>query len=128
MIDKILVGVDGSDPSINALNYAAFLADTNESKLIIISIVPELTYLSAASPRHGDLRGLQKEIEKDKKKTIEEQINRLKTIYPGMDARSIVKTGSVRKNILGVSREENVDLIVVGNRGKGGVASWMLGS
>jgi len=36
--------------------------------------------------------------------------------------------GSPSRNIVDLSREENVDLIVVGNRGRSGVATWMLGS
>jgi nucleotide-binding universal stress UspA family protein len=129
MIDKILVAVDGSDPSINALDYAASLADIRDSELIILNVAPELTYISPASfSRREDLHSLQSDVEKDRKKMLQEHVDRLQTLYPTLKAKPIVKTGSARKNIIDVSHEENVDLIVVGNRGKSGVATWMLGS
>jgi len=39
MIKRILVAVDGSDASIDALNYAADIAELRKSELIILTIV-----------------------------------------------------------------------------------------
>ncbi len=128
MIDKILVAVDGSDPSISALDYAASLVGGNKCELILLSIVPELTPLAPTSTRRGDLRKLQTDVEKDRKNMLQEHADRIEEIYPSINVKPVVKAGGIKKNIINVSSREAVDLIVVGNKGKGGITSWMLGS
>jgi len=128
MISKILVGVDGSDPSIYALNYAAELAKNNESELILVSVIPEIPILAGSRGLSERMPELQNELEIERKRFIEEHGKRLRKNYPGIEITSIIKTGSSSKTIVDLSREENVDLIVMGNRGTGGIVNWMLGS
>ena len=45
-----------------------------------------------------------------------------------MKASTILRKGNPARNIVEAAREEEVDLIVLGNRGIGGILSWMLGS
>jgi nucleotide-binding universal stress UspA family protein len=128
MINKILVGVDGSDPSIDALNYAAELAKNKKSDLILLSVVPEIPILAGSRGLSERMPELQNELEGERKRMLESHEKRLTEDYPGIKITSIIKKGSASKTIVDVSREKNVDLIVVGNRGTGGIATWMLGS
>ncbi len=128
MIDKILVAIDGSDPSISALDYAVSVVGDNKCDLVLVSIVPELTPLAPTSTRRGDLRKLQIDVEKDRKDVLQEHADRIEKMYSNISVKPVVKSGSIKKNIIDVSNSEVVDLIVVGNKGKGGIASWMLGS
>ena len=48
--------------------------------------------------------------------------------HPDLKVEAVVTEGNPAREIIAVSRTHNVDLIVMGNRGKGGVLSWMLGS
>jgi nucleotide-binding universal stress UspA family protein len=43
-LKKILVVVDGSDPSLNASTYAIHLAKTNGAELIVLSIISPTPY------------------------------------------------------------------------------------
>ena len=43
-------------------------------------------------------------------------------------ARAILRKGNPARYIVEVARVEGVDLIVIGNKGTGGLISWMLGS
>jgi nucleotide-binding universal stress UspA family protein len=45
-----------------------------------------------------------------------------------LKASTILRKGNPARNIGEAAREEEVDLIVLGNRGIGGILSWMLGS
>jgi nucleotide-binding universal stress UspA family protein len=45
---KILVAVDGSKPSINALNHATELARTHNSQITAITVIEELKLPFAA--------------------------------------------------------------------------------
>jgi nucleotide-binding universal stress UspA family protein len=50
-ISKILVGVDGSESSFNAANYATYLSVKFNSEIILLSIVPSKIH-------HGDSSGV----------------------------------------------------------------------
>jgi nucleotide-binding universal stress UspA family protein len=128
MISKILVGVDGSDPSIYALNYAAELAINNKSDLILLSVVPEIPILAGSRGLSERMPELQNELESERKRMLESHEKRISEDSPGINITSMIKNGSASKAIVDVSREMDVDLIVVGNRGTGGIATWMLGS
>jgi nucleotide-binding universal stress UspA family protein len=42
-MERILVGVDGSAPSLKAVDFAADLANKYNAELILITIVPRLS-------------------------------------------------------------------------------------
>ncbi len=42
MYDKILVAVDGSEPSIRAIDHAVLLAKTHRSRINLISVIADL--------------------------------------------------------------------------------------
>ena len=128
MLDKILVGVDGSEPSINAADYAAELAEDKGSELLLVSIAPEIPILAGSRSVSERVPELQDELERERKTMLENQKVRLNEKFPRLKITTIVGTGSPSRNIVDLSREENIDLIIVGNRGKSGIATWMLGS
>lgn len=128
MFDKILVGVDGSEPSINAADYAAELAEDKGSELILVSIAPEVPILAGSRSVSERVPELQGELERERKTMLENQKVRLNEKFPELKITTIVGAGSPSRNIVELSRNENVDLIIVGNRGRSGVATWMLGS
>ncbi|MBD3207393.1 hypothetical protein GF319_13760 [Candidatus Bathyarchaeota archaeon] len=128
MFDKILVGVDGSEPSINAADYAAELAEEKGSELILISIAPEVPILAGSRSVSERVPELQSELERERKTMLENQKVRLNEKFPELKITTVVGTGSPSRNIVELSRNENVDIIIVGNRGRSGVATWMLGS
>jgi nucleotide-binding universal stress UspA family protein len=128
MFDKILVGLDGSEQSINAVDYAAELAEDKGSELLLVSVAPEVPILAGARSVSERVPELQNELERERKTMLENQRVRLNEKFPSLKISTTVRMGSPSRNIVDLSREENVDLIVVGNRGRSGVATWMLGS
>jgi len=134
MFSKILVGIDGSEYSRNAVNYALDLAVKDGSELFLLAIVPSKVH-------HGDSSGVFgmvspsyfDEYKKEAEKWFEEIINHINketTIDTGTKVKSEVITTpfSTPASILNYAEERDVDLIVIGTRGNSGLKKMLLGS
>jgi nucleotide-binding universal stress UspA family protein len=126
---KILIGLDGSESSFEAADYAISLAKHYCSELIAVHVIPSKTVMGHSSGMFGVvtptfLKMVTKECEKwfaaIKKNTDQLGIS-LKT--------KIISTGeSPIKAIVEFAHHEEVDLIVVGTRGRSGIKKMLLGS
>ena len=134
MFSKILVGIDGSEFSRNAVNYALDLAMKYDSELFLLSIVPSKVH-------HGDSSGVFgmvspsyfDEYKKEAEKWFEEIINHINketTIDTTTKVKSEVITTpfSTPASILNYAEERDVDLIVIGTRGRSGLKKMLLGN
>lgn len=135
MFSKILVGIDGSEYSRNAVNYALDLASKYNSDLFLLAIVPSKVH-------HGDSSGVFgmvapsyfEEYKKDAEKWFEEIIDHINSSEISIDIKSKVKSEvittpfSTSASILNYAEERDVDLIVIGTRGKSGLKKMLLGS
>ena len=129
-IRKILVAVDGSNPSLIASNYAIDLAKKNDAELMILHVIdPSYSELGfAISPRPEKLqqvatRVLKKRegiVDKVKQKARENKVNVKSDITGG--------NTSVVKEIVEYAENNKVDMIVIGSRGKTGFKKMLLGS
>jgi len=135
MFSKILVGIDGSEYSRNAVNYALNLASKYNSDLFLLAIVPSKVH-------HGDSSGVFgmvapsyfQEYKKEAEKWFEEIISNINSSETSIDIRSKVKSEvittpfSTAASILNYAEERDVDLIVIGTRGNSGLKKMLLGS
>ena len=134
MFSKILVGIDGSEYSRNAVNYALDFAVKYGSELFLLAIVPSKVH-------HGDSSGVFgmvspsyfDEYKKEAEKWFEEIINHINketTIDTSTKVKSEVITTpfSTPASILNYAEERDIDLIVIGTRGKSGLKKMLLGS
>ena len=126
----ILVPVDGSQNSKRALETALKIAQTYESTLNIVSVVPfrrmavESTLGVGASPSYYQY------VEEDSKKTVDEAVifARDKNGYPNVEGEIVRGSESIVKAIVEYADHVNADLIVIGTRGLGGFKKMLLGS
>lgn len=135
MFSKILVGIDGSEYSRNAVNYALDLASKYNSDLFLLAIVPSKVH-------HGDSSGVFgmvapsyfEEYKKEAEKWFEEIIDHINSSEISIDIKSKIKSEvittpfSTAASILNYAEERDVDLIVIGTRGKSGLKKMLLGS
>ncbi|HET8793453.1 MAG TPA: universal stress protein [Nitrososphaeraceae archaeon] len=152
MYQKILVPVDGSEPSIFALEHAINLAkncnlnmdgSSNNVSLLLLYVIPQIptsiSFLEGPmrSPKTGELTSLSdyiKEIYVLITSNSEKKLTSLKNKYENLGILVQTKVisdakGSVVDNIIKYAEEEKVDLIVIGNIGLGGIdKSKTLGS
>jgi len=129
MYSKILIATDGSDHAKHALTSAIESAVKWGAELIILTVVPPLSPQVYASEISGDrITRLEDELTEYHKNILSEASDTVKKNNPTVSFSTRLEKGHPDSLIVEVAREEDVDLIVMGNRGLGGISSWMLGS
>jgi nucleotide-binding universal stress UspA family protein len=122
---RILVGVDGSKESREAVRLAAELARATESLLVIASAVPP------PIPVEGALELIVQEQEWERKER--ERANELvkevaASIGDGLKVETLVVSGAPAIVLADLAEAGEVELVVVSHRGRNAVARALLGS
>jgi nucleotide-binding universal stress UspA family protein len=135
---KLLVAVDGSDQSIKAAEYAIDIANRYSAQLISLTVldISKVRYSSSAliaPPMHAlkELEGMRKEAQEwlDKVGKLIEKRNDISDNSNIIQLKSqIEESMSVAGTIVDYAENENIDLIVVGSRGRSGFKKLLLGS
>jgi nucleotide-binding universal stress UspA family protein len=131
---KVLVAIDGSDQSMKAAEYAIDIARDNKAKLIALTVldISQIGYAASAfiaSPMHG-----LEELERRRKEAQQWLDNIGKLVLQKDNSNSfhfksqIEESMSVAGTIVDYAENQNIDLIVVGSRGKSGFTKLLLGS
>ncbi len=129
LFKKILVAVDGSDHAIHALNYAVDSADKWGAELVILTVVPPLSpfiYSDEFDPLL--IPELEDNIRKSHQKILRESAELVNNKHLEIKVETRLEEGRPSKIIVETAKEENVDLIVLGSRGLGGITGSLLGS
>ena len=127
MIKKTLVGIDGSEASITALNDGIDLAKTYQGELFILTVIPNMPFIYSEDIFPEYIPRIQQDMEDSYKKLLDREEERIKQEHPELNVTTILEKGNPSDKIIKTSRTEMVDLIVLGNRGIGGIVSWLLG-
>ncbi len=134
MFSKILVGIDGSESSINASKYAIDICKKYDSELFLLSVLPSKIH-------HGDSSGVFgmvspsffNEYKKDAEKWFKEIKDNIKKenkidIDKKLRTDVISTPFSTAASILNYAEEKDVDLIILGTRGNSGLKRMLIGS
>ena len=127
MFEKILVGLDGSENSINAMKYAIHIAQQEKSELLLVSAVeplPPLAYTPGGPPTY--IPQLLQDVIENTTAMQNKHIENLRNSNPNLVVTGKVEVGRAATVIKDAA--SNSDLIVIGHRGTGSVLSWILGS
>jgi|SRR5215216_2623873 len=127
---RLLVAVDGSDTSMNAADYAIIVAknNTNEAEIFVINVIdlPPIFKMLPSDTRK-QLISIGRREANQMLDTVAEMAKR-----HGMEKKinaEIVETStSAADAIIRYAEEKDVDLIVVGTRGRSGMSKALLGS
>ena len=126
---RILVATDGSEPGGLAVDLVASVAVPPDSEIVVADAV-ETGAGIYGGPWHGLAAVQTDRIEADiraaAQKTIHEACERL--ARPGLNVEGIVLRGRAATAIVDRARAMRADLVVVGSRGHGTIASMVLGS
>jgi nucleotide-binding universal stress UspA family protein len=136
MYKTILVAIDGSEPSNNALDHAVEIASKFEAKLVMLAVVQRVMIpifpdegfggipLSAAK----DMAQYQDKMRLVYQNVLDESEEKIKEEHPDLKVEAILKEGRPSGTITEYAEKNGVDLIVMGSRGIGGYTGWILGS
>ena len=129
-IKRILVAVDGSNPSFNASNFAIDLAKRFDAQLVVLHVIdPKYRELEIAiSPRPGRFKEIEKKVMKDAEKIVDTV--RQKAVKMNVNVKSDAIHGftSIFKDVVDYARVNGVDVIVIGSRGMTGFKKLLVGS
>ena len=130
MISKILVATDGSDHAANALKYAVESAVKWDAQLIVLSVIPPIRPILPDPDGFYPtfLPEFEEELENAYKIILDEALKMVEKEQPAIKVEARLEKGRPAEVIMKVARTENVDLIVMGSRGLGGIAGSVLGS
>ena len=125
VFQQILCPIDGSRTSLRGLKNAIRLAQAFQSKLTVLSVVPEVHWLTAAAEDEA-LSNVQEHYADLWKKDFYAVLNEVD--FGGVTWSEVVRQGSPGPEILATAAENQHDLIVIGATGKTGVTRVLLGS
>ena len=132
---KILVTVDGSNESMDAADYAIAMAKKEDNNTHLIALHVLFSQLGYAYSTN--LFGLVtpssiNELLKDAKHEAQQWFDKIKEkMYENdiqLKTEVVVSSTSVVAAIVDYAEHENVDLIVIGSRGRSGFKKLLLGS
>jgi nucleotide-binding universal stress UspA family protein len=125
---RILVGTDGSEPSLRSVREAATLAKSMGSELLVMCAYEPVDQATLEkwkdeapveiSWRYSPTTIAEEAVEKGRKTA--EQV--------GVTAKALIAQGEAGEALIRSAEQEDVDLLVVGNRGMAGATRFLLGS
>lgn len=135
MIKRILVPTDFSEPSLAAIRYGLDLAETVRGEMILLHVVeekPVCNYVVGERPVFlrdefaPDLDPLRRSLPQRiiRRDLCEEAYWKLAVLFPPAyrnRVRMAVTVGKPAREIIRVAREQNADLIMLGDGGRGGL-------
>lgn len=123
MYKKILVPTDGSEFAVKAQKHALFLAKVSGAEIVAVSVT-ENNFVNGL-PLDDEVYQLNQILNERSEENLKE-FDKLNE--DNIKVTHVVREGSPAKVILEVSKEENVDLIVMGSSGKSGFDRFIMGS
>ena len=125
----ILVGIDGSESSIDAADYAIEMAKKDGAQLIALTVnrIPLSSY-GLATPQEEVKQSKDNEEMQEFKEWLDKISQNAKQNSVQLKKEIINSQMSVEAAIVEYAESEGVDLIVIGTRGNSGIKNMLLGS
>jgi len=130
-LGSVLVGMDGSENSFQALRFLLSLSLARQTKLRLLSVVEPIRYpASAPGAVRGHLIRMLREIENERRGELEKVLEKAAAEL-GSSLTRVTRstpTGNPADVIVAAAAAHDADLVVVGARGLGGMTRLLLGS
>lgn len=131
MIKKIIVALDGSKSADRALDFALDLAKKYSAEITIITVfdtasvsllAPGIVYAPASTTKYLN------ELKAFHEKVLSEALKKAKKLNTGQKVSTKLLTGRAPDEIVETAKKHGCDVLVIGNRGLGGIKEFLLGS
>jgi nucleotide-binding universal stress UspA family protein len=123
MFNKILVAYDGSSSSRSAVRQALELATVNTAQVTVLTVAPSVAPLVGLSGVRIDELGA--ELQQWAERTAREGAS---TAPSELNVHTVTRSGHIGEEIVAEIEAGGYDLVVLGSRGRGRLASELFGS
>jgi len=124
MYENVLVPTDGSDHAARGVEYGMDLAAAHDAQLHFLFVVDESVY--GTTPALGSYEAFLEDLEERAEDIAEEMVE--DATERGLDTTLSVRRGVPHDVICHYAEQADIDVIVMGKRGAGGVERPHLGS
>ncbi len=123
---RIAIAVDGSENSLRAVRYAIGLNQKLKEPASITLLNVHVSALISPVARGID----RKQVEQYMDEIAEEELSEAKKLLTqtGISANVIKGHGDVVPTIIEIIKKENIDLLIVGGKGRSGLTDLLIGS
>lgn len=126
MTDTMLVGVDGSEPSRRAADFAAARARAGKARLVVAYVIEWSPY-TFNTPEENEVRHKRREEEIARAEAhLAPLLTELRAA--GIEVESVVRHGHAAQALSGLAVEYGAAQIFVGRRGVSTIAAMLFGS
>ena len=128
--NNILVPIDGSDHSLKALDYAIEFAHRFSADLHIViaySLTEETYHLIQRALPRSMAESYQRDVKERNVQILTKAVEHAKSVYPHFTITQILIQGRPADKIVEIANTRQIDLIIMGSRGIGGIKGALLG-
>ncbi len=129
-INKIMAAVGFTEYSEELLGYAAGIADRIGAEMIVVNIINsrdvEAVGAIAAMGYEVDSEHYVSGVEEERRRALEQMLKKIS--FPAERIRPVFKVGHPVEELLKIAVKENVDLIVMGIKGRSDLEHLLVGS
>jgi len=126
MFKHIIVPIDGSDFSLQAVDLAASLAKEQGATCTVFTVVDIVPAAALAAATPDLVSAWLKTLDEQAQVAVNEAVNRMRSA--GVEANAEVARGYAPDAILQVAKQHAGDVIVMGSHGRSGLRRLFLGS
>jgi nucleotide-binding universal stress UspA family protein len=128
MITRILVPVDFSDPSLEALDYAIEFGRPFKPEFVVLHVLEPIYY-----PGPGDMYGAGYDmgsVYRELERAAREQLSRLASTLQKkrLTVRTLLRVGTAYHAIVATAKRLKADLIIMSTHGRTGFSHALMGS
>ena len=134
IFSKILIPIDGSTNSMKAIDYAIDLADKYKSELLALHVLYSQSGFAfhketvAGAITSSSLNDLNLDAKQEAEKWFEEINKRAEEKKVQIKTEVVFTVISIVEGILTYAEKENINLIIIGSKGKSGWKKLIVGS
>jgi nucleotide-binding universal stress UspA family protein len=125
-MEKILIATDGSPSAHEAVEFGLELASEHGAEPIFVHVAPGIDVLPPAALGFATPAGVHHELDEHDRAPLEDALK--VAAEKGFEAKTELLAGNPADEIVAYADSIGADLIVVGSRGHGAIASALLGS
>jgi nucleotide-binding universal stress UspA family protein len=129
---NLLVAVDFSPFSEEALIFAGGLAEKLEAQLLVLHVIHDPAEAPGFYAQKGKKKKFLKSMEEAADEMMEEFLLKMRQAYPDQisiqKAKPLLVVGTPVTRIVEVAKKKKVDMIILGSHGRTGLAHLLVGS